>query len=283
MNDNSTLEKVAATMEAEVLPDLGAGLSAVHDIDGRPVAIAPGNYAVRDLEEYLNRPSRIRANVRADNADSFCAYVEKHARDEYAMYVQMDAEKATLEVLAVFDDNAFGAPAWRQHVCRYTANTSIEWRRWIDNNRKPMSQADFATFLEDNLHDIASVNGSPSGQDMLKMALGLEINAERRLKSRVNLQNGGMRLEYVVDEDKDTRESMEVFARFGVGIPVFEGSASAYPIEARLKYRERDGKVTFWFELIRHDRVYRAAAMAEINEIEERTEISPIFGRPDVG
>lgn len=269
--------------EAEVLIGLGAGLSAVQHIEARPVAIAPGNYAVRDLEEYLRRPTRIRANVRADNADSFCAYVGKHSYEESSLYVQMDVEKATLEVLAVLDDNTYHAPAWRQHVCKYTAKTSIEWRRWIDNNRKPMSQADFATFLEDNLHDIASVNGSPSGQDMLKMALGLEINAERRLKSKINLQSGGMRLEYVVDEDKDTRESMEVFARFGIGIPVFESSSAAYPMEARLKYRERDGKVSFLFELIRHDRVYRAAAMAEIKEIEERTEISPIFGRPDIG
>lgn len=49
-----------------------------------------------------------------------------------------------------------------------------------------------------------------------------------------------MQFEFIEDEDKDTRTKMEVFQRFTLGIPVFDGGTSAYPIEARLKYRERE-------------------------------------------
>ena len=73
---------------------------------------------------------------------------------------------------------------------------------------------------------------------------------------------------------------MKVFERFTLGIPVFEGSTSAYPIEARLKYREASGKLNFWYELIRPDRVFKTAVMDELNKIKEATGFPIIFGKP---
>ena len=71
---------------------------------------------------------------------------------------------------------------------------------------------------------------------------------------------------------------MKVFERFTIGIPVFEGSANAYPIEARLKYRESSGKLSFWYELIRQDRVFKTAVMAELDRIKEATGFPIVFG-----
>ena len=73
---------------------------------------------------------------------------------------------------------------------------------------------------------------------------------------------------------------MEVFKRFTLGIPVFAGRTSAYPIEARLKYREKDGKVTFWFELIRPDRVFKTAVQDELARIKDGTGFPVICGKP---
>ncbi len=131
-----------------------------------------------------------------------------------------------------------------------------------------------------NLADIAAVPNMPTGADILQMALGFEANADKRLRSKINLQNGGVRFEFVQDEDKDTRASMEVFQRFTLGLPVFEGSSSAYPLEARLKYREKEGKVTFWFELIRPDRVFKDAVNDELNRIKDATGFPVIAGKP---
>ena len=47
---------------------------------------------------------------------------------------------------------------------------------------------------------------------MLAMSLGFERTSEKRLKSKVNLQSGSFRLEYIDDEDKDTRTSMKCSA-----------------------------------------------------------------------
>ena len=52
----------------------------------------------------------------------------------------------------------------------------------------------------------------------------------------------------------------------------------SYPIEARLKYRESSGKLAFWYELIRQDRVFKTAVMAELDRIKEATGFPIVFG-----
>ena len=61
-------------------------------------------------------------------------------------------------------------------------------------------------------------------------------------------------------------------------IPVFQGSTAAYPIEARLKYRQQSDKLVFWFELIRPDRVFKQAVTDEIEKIHEATGFMLLYG-----
>ena len=62
------------------------------------------------------------------------------------------------------------------------------------------------------------------------------------------------------------------------GIPVFQGSTAAYPIEARLKYRQQSDKLVFWFELIRPDRVFKQAVTDDIERIHEATGFMLLYG-----
>lgn len=254
------------------------------DIDtesGIPYLVAPDGYTVHNLEHLLPTPTRMRASVVVADSDSFIAYVKKHgSKAECCIYAAIDSEASRLDLVAVINDHGDDAPGWRDHTCSLTPKQSVEWRRWLGKNKQPMSQADFATWLEDNLADVATVPGMPTGAQMLELAIGFERTAEKRLKSRLNLQSGGFRLEYVDDEDKDTRTSLSVFERFILGLPVFDGSSSAYPIEARLKYRERDGKVSFWYELIRPDRVFKTAVAEEVSRINSATGFMMLNGRP---
>ena len=61
--------------------------------------------------------------------------------------------------------------------------------------------------------------------------------------------------------------AMRLFERFTIGLPVFEGGDSRYPLVARLKYRNKDGKLVFWYELVRADKVFRAAVTEELDKI----------------
>lgn len=250
---------------------------------GIPYAAVPRDYEVKPLEHLLAAPVRKRSKVTTTDTDGFIFYTQKHGQDgRTVIYADIDGEASRIGLISVLDDH--GSPVsdtqWREHRCQFEPAQAIEWKRWIGKDKQTFSQAEFATWLEDNLGDIAAVPNMPTGADILQMALGFEANANKRLRSKINLQSGGVQFEFVDDEDKDTRTSMEVFQRFTLGLPVFEGSSSAYPLEARLKYREKEGKVSFWFELIRPDRVFKDAVKDELARIKDATGFPVIAGKP---
>lgn len=254
------------------------------DIDpaaGIPYAVLPEGYSVESLHYLLPAPVRKTGAITTTTIGSFIDYSKKHGSlADCAIYASIDSEKSFVNLVAVIDDHGADQPHWREHRCTMTPDISVEWKRWMLANKKPMNQADFAAWLEENLGDIANVTGMPTGAQMLTMALAFEATAEKRLKSRINLQSGGVRFEYVEDEDKDTRTSMEVFQRFTLGIPVFDGSNDAYPVEARLKYRDTGGKLTFWYELIRPDRAFKTAAQSMLDKIKADLGFMVIYGAP---
>lgn len=266
----------------KTLLDAGAAGGEVRTIsDGVPFAIVPEGYEAKGLEKMLPAPIRKRAAVTTSDATGFIDYLNKHSDADHSLiYAQIDSEKNICKLVAVIDDHGGTIPQWREHTCAFEPKQAVEWSRWLGKNKAVMSQTDFATWLEDNLPDVATVPGFPTGTEILAMALGFEANAEKRLRSKINLQNGGVQFEFVEDEDKDTRTSMKVFERFTLGLPVFDGSASAYPLEARLKYREKSGTLSFWYELIRPDRVFKTAVTDELANIKSGTSLNIIAGVP---
>lgn len=274
-------------LNAATILDAGAASSEIRyptgDTKGAtPFVVVPEDYRVHDIESLLVAPTRKRGSVVTTDSTSFIYYTKKHGSlDDCTIYAEINSEQSVFNLVAVINDHGADAAQWRDHRCTFKPKQSVEWARWLGKNKAVMSQADFATWLEDNLPDIATVPGMPTGAEVLTMALGFEATSDKRVKSRINLQNGGVQFEFVEDETKDTRITMKVFERFTIGVPVFDGSSDAYPIEARLKYREKDGKVNFWFELIRPDRVFKTAVTEQLECIKGETGFPIISGKPE--
>lgn len=248
--------------------------------NAQPFVTIPDGFIVRDLEEMLPAPVRKRGNVITTDTDSFIFYTKKHGSlDDCTVYADIDTEASKCGLVAVINDHGADKAQWQDHRCNFTPKLAVEWSRWIGKNKSQMTQTDFATWLEDNLGDVVGVPGMPTGAEILAMALGFEANSDKRLRSKINLQNGGVQFEFVEDETKDTRTSMKVFERFTLALPVFDGSISAYQIEARLKYREKSGVLSFWYELIRPDRAFKQAVDEELTKIKEATGFPIIKGR----
>ena len=264
------MEYKTTQTEAQTMMDAGVALAASPKYaanDGVPYIVLPDGYKTVDLEKLLPSPVRKRGTVTVNDTRSFNDYVLRHGTEQgCVIYADLNAEESRLKMVAVLNDHRRDESDadWQDHRCVFSPKQSVEWKRWLLKDKSIMSQSDFATWLEDNLGDIESAEGMPTGAMMLQMALMFEANSEKRLRSKINLQTGGVRFEFVDDADKDTRTSMEVFQRFTIGVPVFEGSGSRYPVEARLKYREKEGKVNFWYELIRPDLVFKTAALEEV-------------------
>lgn len=272
--------------DAQVVRDLTAALNEMnYPIPGTsgasPHLVLPAGYNVHDLEKRLLSPIRKRAKVVVTDSASFIAYANKHANANMSViYADVDSEASRLGLVCVLNDDGISGAGWRDHTVTFAPKLSVEWTRWIGKNKVPMSQADFATWLEENMGDVVDVEGFPSGSQMLQLALEFERTADKALKSKVNLQSGGMRLTYVDDDNKETSTSMEVFSRFMLGLPVFDGAVARDRVQARLKYREASGKVSFWYELIRPDLVFKAAVESDLEQIKEKTGLLLLNGKP---
>ncbi|MGS0976165.1 DUF2303 family protein [Burkholderia glumae] len=241
----------------------------------------------RDDSKLLPAPLRKVARVRVRDVDSFIDYLKRHGSlTDCTIWCQADYVQGKISFTGILNDHGEdeNAPAWRDHRALFSPEFSEEWRRWSGLNKKQMNQTEFASFIEDNLKDIACPDGSglPSGGAMLEMALSFEATQDMRFKSAIRLSNGGVNLSFVQDDDAQTLQKMSVFERFAIGVPVF-WNGDAYQIDARLRYRVRDGKLVFWFELIRADKVLEAAATTIITTIKENTGNPFFFGDPFAG
>jgi len=238
----------------------------------------------RDDEKKLPAPLRKRALVRVRDAESFIAYMKRHGSlTNSTIWCQADYAKGQVAFTGIVNDHGEdpSSAAWRDHRALFAPEFSEEWRRWVNHNKQPFSQADFAAFIEENLKDVASPDGNnlPSGSAMLAMALQFEATQDMRFKSAIRLQNGGVNMSFVQDDDDQTLQKMQMFERFALGIPVF-WNGDAYQVDARLRYRVRDGRLTFHYELIRQDKVLEAAASTVIQQIREQTGSPFFFGEP---
>lgn len=290
MND-TPVKNLAETL-AEVLPK-AAQLDVLHapaGVEGMAIA----HYAIPkgtefkevkvDLEHLLPAPRATKAHAKLAGPADFLAYVKRHKKPQTLVWCDFNPQSFRLKFTAVIDEHAADGPGWRRHTAELDPLFSAEWKVWKDTwDRKSMAQTPFAEFLQENGTDIASTEASaaagyPTALQMLKMATEFVMNEERSLKSSVRLQSGGVRLTYVADPDKGTTEDMAMFEKFQIGIPVFHGGG-AWAIDARLKYRNNSGKLSFHYELVRPDRVHQAAAEALIQQVRDGLgDVPMIFG-----
>jgi uncharacterized protein YfdQ (DUF2303 family) len=222
-----------------------------------------------DLERLLPAPRRTVLVAALNQPDSFLEYLRRHAGPATVVWCDFNPQTHQLAFEAVLDDiSALQVPGWRGHRARYAPEHSAEWKVWTKANGsdKAQAQLEFAMFLERNESDIAAVDGMPTSAQMMLMATAFEANSDKRVKSIVKIQGGGTRLDFVDDNNADTEANMKLFEKFAIGIPVF-WAGPGYRVDARLRYRHGSGKVVFWYELIRADRVHEAAAKELIEKI----------------
>lgn len=197
------------------------------------------------IEKAQLHPNRKVGTTVLLSLDSFNEYVKEQGRDA-TTHIYADPDARTLT--AVFNDHGKNADAgWRDQRAVYTAEYSREFKTWMENNCQPMTQEQFAIFLEDNIADVVE----PSGDTLLKVALTLQAKTEVHFSSSKRLDNGQVQLTYTENTQATaTGDAMEIPREFAIGCRLFK-NGDGYKIKARLKYRLSAGSVKFWYELDR--------------------------------
>lgn len=272
--------------ETQAIVDLASKIQPIEiasRYNTRRVALPPGwKLEDRDDEKLMSIPARKKGSVTMHDADSFIAYINRHKDQTFTtIYCNSDYITSSIDFNCIFNDHGGGkvdeneTQNWKDLTAKYTPPFSEEWKRWNNHNRKSFTQMEMAMFIEENLNDIASAEGMPTGAELLEMAVSFEANQDMRFKSAIRLQSGGVNMNFVQDDDGQTLVKMKLFEKIAIGIPVFR-SGDAYQITARLRYRVREGLLTFWYELIRSDKVLEHANKELIKKIELETAV-PLF------
>lgn len=247
------------------------------DQDGRHYTVVPEGWQVEPLPTQ-ETPARPIGTAKMRDAASFIAYWADHRQDRSRIYAQMEPAM----FLAVFDDfdtrlvaeDVVDQADWRGFRAEFKVPASREWLLWNNVNRKHMGQLAFAEFLQDNLPDVTQ----PEGAALLEMALRFEASQSGSFVAAQRMQDGSHDLQW--KSDNNASGTVRLPEYITLSIPVFENEAAS-EINARLRYRVKDGTLAIWIELVRPHKVLEAAFRATWARIQGETEAKILLGSPE--
>jgi len=248
----SELTATAGGWAADIIEAAKAtqGVEAVFSDDNTLIIAHSENQKLEifNLEKYGAAPARIRRSLKVAETLSFIDYWQKFSTDRSEIRADLEQRCFT----AVIDAHAPDKPSWEEHTCKLVCRTSTEWDTWRGGDNTGMSQVKFAEFIETNAIDIVE----PSAAEMKEISLTLQANKKVAFNSGVRLDNGQIQLGYheTIEGSAGVKGNLRVPEKFKLALRIFQGG-DKYEVEAHLRYRINDGGLTFFYQIIRPERL----------------------------
>lgn len=261
------------------LTSIGQKLGSPHQEHLIHYAVVPNDSKIESLEklQYPHGlpPSRIKVVVSLRDAKSFASYVKSY----WDTRTQVFAEPATTTFQAILDYHGKGEmkPEFCDHKALFKLQPDDRWKIWSGQDNKPMTQVDFAEFIEDNMADITK----PEPAEMLEIARDLSAHIEVNFGSSTRLATGQTRLRYeeTVKAGVPSAGDIDVPEDFWIRIPVFYGEESVI-IRARLRFRITQSKLSFHYKLNRPAEVISQAFETAVKEMNTELSTEILMGSP---
>lgn len=278
----TTVQMIANPEMLDKVLDVGRALVPHQRPDGGLEIMVPPNYRTMTLPALEPTLTRIRQRVCFKDAASFIAYVKKYQASNTVIFgmpghMAADKKAAFQAILDYHHDAADGrslAPDHAAHVAVYAPPYSPAWETW--NNTRPMAQADFGEFLEENRVDIRD----PVAAQLIDLVNNLKLSKKVDYDSVVNRPNGDILLAF---SDKTEAEGsrnggpMKVPSEITLGLSVYY-AGDLYALKMLMRYRLNNGKVAFMVKPDRPEDVEQDAFNKLTQKINEETGISVWLG-----
>lgn len=229
-----------------------------------PFVIVPEGYKLENTEDFQEKPNRIKETINLLTADSFISYITRFVDPRTVIFADQPRNKFTA-VLDYHETNA--DPEWTQHKAVYACPLSDSWKEWTGRDKDQMNQLTFAEFIEGHISDLAPVSDTNlfSGTELLAMVLAFQETRKSEFKAVRNLNDGTFSVAFS-DEKGGGQASLP--QKITLSLQPFH-NGQYYALEARLRYRLRDGSLQLWFELIEPKTILEAAFKAVMKDIGE--------------
>jgi uncharacterized protein YfdQ (DUF2303 family) len=251
-------------------------------LNAKPFVILDGHVVY--IDETFKAPARKTGTVQYGDARSFILAFEKEREaaevadepTDITIYGSMEPAKFT----AVFNDHGMG-PGYRDHRAEYVLKHSKEWDAWLAHNGSAVpfkGNEDFAYFVENHASDFAS----PTGGQMLEIALNFSVKSDANYRNVIRLTDGNIDLGYTETVEGATMAGGQKIAipeKFAINIPIFSGiDQRKFVLDARFRFRIASGKLVIWYDIIEPHKAIEAAFKEILMEIEDGTKGQVLFG-----
>jgi hypothetical protein len=268
------------------------------------------------LEPYQTAPERRSGTAVMHYLSSLIDHAKRFQNDTSALFAV--ANRGSPKLVSVLDYHPAGPENDDAAFCRHRAQhdfpLSEEWLAWRKMNAEPMSQADFAAFLEDRISDVVvpddalmgTIDARARGGDfgpktaleiladyaallggnfatpskLVELSRGLGVHASHQVKNAVNLDSGETQVQFVEEHADSQGLPIKVPNMFLIGIPVFR-AGGFYRIAVRLRYRLGAGSITWFYQLYRHEVVFDAAFQEACELAKTETGLPLFYGLPE--
>lgn len=266
-----------------------------------PAAILRGehpsiNSVANLLETYRLHPERKSGTAEAQTFESFYELVNRHKTEHSAIFADADWRKPSF--IAVIDYHHLGEdgqPAYGKHRIRYAFPLSDEWKKWIEGDGSAMDQREFAWFLEDRVPELSSPTAHEkvtleqqfattiaTPAQLVELSRGLQVHADTRVKAITVLQTGEGQVAWEESHNDADGKPLKIPGLFILSIaPFFMGEAVRIPV--RLRYRVKDGKVHWTYQIYRPDQAITEHVRHAIFDAREKTGLPVYEGKPETG
>lgn len=251
----------------------------IETIDHVPVLVQNERGDYSSLEEYLNAPTRTHID---ETLRTFPSWIE-------TLKDRLDPEQATVYTnfydRGKFDTFGFNAraldcrvgPQWRNDVMFYWTGVYMkDFRDWLAHDEKPLSQEEFALFLEKKLHNVKTDPESglrlPSQMELYNFVTNLQDSNKATFARKVNMQNGNVSVTIEKVMEDGHKDELKTFERFSVFLQPYEGFPYYY-LTVRLRFRIREGQVIFFYDIEGLEEMFINARQWALNEIVTKTGI----------
>lgn len=292
-------DKAGSTIINIETPDLvGVPKSVPALLDRRIGAVS----SVRNIiDDYRTEPESKRGTAKVLTLESFIELVNYHRIDTSTVFANTDWKKPSLQAVIDYHQAANaekrsepGQAKFGRHRIFYDFPFSEEWKAWSGQHGKTMNQTDFAEFIEDHISDVCEPFESEkfefeklfsvriaSPNELITLSRGLQVVTDTSFKQAIRLQSGEAQLVFEETHRDSAGNKLDVPGMFMLSLPAFfSGENVRLPV--RLRYRPRDGKVTWEMQLYRPDKVISDAVKQDLATVEADTKLPCFEGAPEV-
>lgn len=266
------------------------------DVAGKP-RTRTGKAVATTLQSFIDLVNRHKSADTAIFVDSnwrapkLTAVVDYHQEAERAAPAPKEGEHVVFPSAPLGDD-----PYARQcrHRIEYAFPLSDSWKTWVGANGKEMGQGDFAAFLEDHVHEIASPTDAErtlyenqfktkfaTPNELIDLSRGLVVHVDSKIANKKMLQTGETQMVFETTHKDASGNELFVPGIFLICVPPFH-RGDAVRIPARLRYRTAGGAIVWFYQMFRPDQFIDERVADDVTEVEAATKLPAYHGAPEV-